>query len=241
MFIESKDLLIYFLIFISELLGTVVVFGSSAFFLPIAIHFLSKNQSLGLLAFFQAFINPMKLFAFFKNIDWKVALIFGLPSVFMVILSSYIAQYVNAQQFRFWLGIILIILVLLEIFKNIRPPKNTFSEFFGGLISGFISGLLGTGGAIRGYFIFSFNLSKEALIGTYAFIDATGDFLRFFVYWSNGVVQSDIYKYFVGALLAAGLGNLLGVWVLKKVSINVLRPILIVTIFILSILLIFGM
>jgi uncharacterized protein len=236
----NHDNLVFFAIFLSELLGTIVVFGSSAFFLPVAINYLSKNQSLGLLSVFQVFSNVPKLLYFFKKIDWKIVLYFGIPSIIMVAISSRLAIYVDGKLFKTLLGVVLITLLLLEFIKNINIPKNPITEFIGGVVSGFVSGLIGTGGAIRGYFIFNFKLSKEVLIATYTAIDCSGDVLRMFIYYYNGFIDGRVISYLPSAFLAVLAANVLGIMILKFIPVRFFNILLSIVLFVLATLLIIG-
>jgi uncharacterized protein len=236
---NNEDVLVILVtIFLSELLGTIVVFGSSAFYLPVAINFLSKNQSLGLLSFFQVIGNTIKFLLTYKKIDWKIFCFFGIPSLLMVYISSKLSIYINGDTFRILLGIVLLILVLLEAFKQYKIPKNPVTELSGGIISGFVSGLIGTGGAIRGYFIFNFNLSKEVLIATYCAIDYTGDVLRMLVYYSNGFFDSKVIALIPLSIVAAILGNIIGLKILKYIPIKFFYKFLLLVLFVLAVLLI---
>jgi uncharacterized protein len=236
---NNGDILVILLtIFLSELLGTIVVFGSSAFYMPVAINFLSKNQSLGLLSFFQVIGNTIKFLLTYKKIDWKIFGFFGIPSLLMVYIGSKLTVYINIETFRILLGIMLLVLVILEVFKQYKIPKNPLIELVGGVTSGFVSGLIGTGGAIRGYFIFNFNLSKEVLIATYCAIDYTGDILRMLVYYSNGFFDNKVIALIPLSIVAAVLGNIIGLKILKYIPIKLFYKFLLLVLFVLAVLLI---
>jgi uncharacterized protein len=234
----GDNLVILLTIFLSELLGTIVVFGSSAFYMPVAINFLSKNQSLGLLSFFQVIGNTIKFLLTYKKIDSKIFCFFGVPSLLMVYIGSKLTVYINGDTFRMLLGLVLLALVILELFKQYRIPKNPITELTGGIISGFVSGLIGTGGAIRGYFIFNFNLSKEVLIATYCAIDYSGDVLRMLVYFSNGFFDTEVMSLIPLSILAAVFGNIIGLKILKHIPIELFYKFLLLVLFTLAILLI---
>jgi uncharacterized protein len=236
--INGDNIVILLTIFLSELLGTIVVFGSSAFYMPVAINFLSKNQSLGLLSFFQVIGNTIKFLLTYKKIDWKIFCFFGIPSLLMVYIGSKLTVYINGNNFRMLLGFILLTLVVLEVLKQYKIPKNPVTEFVGGVTSGFVSGLIGTGGAIRGYFIFNFNLSKEVLIATYCAIDYTGDVLRMLVYYSNGFFDNKVIALIPFSIVAAILGNILGLKILKYIPVKLFYKFLLLVLFVLSVLLI---
>jgi uncharacterized protein len=218
----------------------VVVFGSSAFFLPVVIHFMSKNQALGLMSFFQVISNTLKFGVFFRKINWKIVLYFGLPSLVLVGVGSYLAKFVDANLFRIILGWVLLGLVVLELLHNYQLPQNPVIEFIGGTISGFVSGLVGTGGAIRGYFIFNFNLPKEVLIATYCVIDYSGDTLRWLVYMNNGFLDNKVWSLAPWAVLATIIANIIGILILKYIPVALFKGMLILTLLVLSILMIFG-
>lgn len=236
--INWDSLVILATIFLSELLGTIVVFGSSAFYMPVAINFMTKNQSLGLLSFFQVIGNTIKFLLTYKKIDWKVFLYFGIPSLLMVFIGSKLTVYVNGNTFKMLLGTVLLTLVTLEFFKQYRIPKNPLTEIIGGTISGFVSGLIGTGGAIRGYFIFNFHLSKEVLIATYFAIDYSGDFLRMIVYYTNGFFDSKVISLIPLAIIASLLGNVIGLKILKYIPVKIFNKGLLVVLLFLALLLI---
>jgi uncharacterized protein len=236
--INMDNLVILATVFLSELLGTIVVFGSSAFYMPVAINFMTKNQSLGLLSFFQVIGNTIKFLLTFKKIDWKIFFFFGLPSLLMVYIGSRLTVYVNGNTFRMALGGVLLALVTFELFKQYHIPKNPITELTGGIISGFVSGLIGTGGAIRGYFLFNFTLSKEVLIATYCAIDYSGDILRMLVYYSNGFFDSRVIGLIPLSIVAAILGNIIGLKILKHIPVKIFNKSLLLVLLVLAILLI---
>ncbi len=241
MVLSLNEIILYLLIFLSELIGTLVVFGSSAFFLPISITILTKNQSLGLMGFFQVISNIFKATYFIKKVDWRIALMFGVPSIIMVAFGSQLTARLDTSWFKIGLGLTLIFLLVLECLKHFQLPKNSFVEMIGGVISGFISGLIGTGGAVRGYFIFSFHLPKEVLIGTYCFIDFTGDLVRLMIYWQNGFVDGEFYKLIPGAIFTTLTANILGLYFLNKIPLKYFKLILMITLFILSLTLLLNL
>ena len=74
------------------------------------------------------------------------------------------------------------------------PPKKP-QAIFGGVLSGFSAGLLGSGGAIRGITMGAFNLEKSTFIATSAFIDLAIDSTRTVVYYQNGYIHGHDLKY----------------------------------------------
>jgi uncharacterized protein len=238
---SMNELIVIGMVFLSELIGTIVVFGSSAFFLPIAVNLIGKNASLGLMSFFQVISNTLKFGVFFRKINWNVVLWFGLPSLVMVGIGSYFTKQIDITLFKRLLGIVLMLLVVFEILHKYELPKNKFTEVIGGITSGFISGLIGTGGTIRGYFIFSFNLPKEMMIATYCIIDYSGDFLRFLIYLQNGLLDARVWYLAPYAVLATILANVIGIWSLKFIPVELFKSMVMLILLVLSLLMLLGL
>ena len=120
----------------------------------------------------------------------------------------------------------IIFLITREISIKIRP----FNSITGGIFSGFLAGLVGTGGAIRGMVLSAFNLSKASFISTSAFIDFGVDLSRGIVYTMNGFVTTSILPVVAGLLGVSFAGTYLGKRLLEKVSEDQFRVIVLVMI-----------
>ena len=160
----SIEHLIYFILLalFAEIVGTVGGFGSSLLFVPIAGFFLDFHSVLGVTALFHVASNISKITLFRKGIDLKLILTIGLPSVFLVGLGAYLSKFYNNEYLQIILSVFLItISILLLILKNLTLKPTFFNSIAGGSLSGFVAGLLGTGGAIRGMTLAAFNLEKN--------------------------------------------------------------------------------
>ena len=60
----------YILALLAEIVGTVGGFGSSLFFVPLAIHFFGFHRALGITAMLHLFSNVSKIALFREGIDW---------------------------------------------------------------------------------------------------------------------------------------------------------------------------
>jgi uncharacterized protein len=211
--------LFIFLALLAEILGTVGGFGSSLFFVPIAAFFLDFHSVLGVTAIFHLSSNISKIFLFKKGISWKLVIRLGIPAVVMVAVGAFCSKYFDGKILEIALAIFLITLSgLLIIFRNIVVAPTLSNSIIGGSLSGFIAGLLGTGGAIRGITLAAFNLQKDMFIATSAIIDFGIDFSRSIVYFSNGYVHKhDLYL--VPILLVVSIvGTYIGKLILNHVS-----------------------
>jgi uncharacterized membrane protein YfcA len=219
-------LLFILLALFAEILGTIGGFGSSLFFIPIATLFLDIHSVLGVTALFHVSSNITKIAVFRKGVDKKLILNIGIPAVVFVIIGAYFSKYINAKLIENILAVFLIITSLtFIIFKNISVKPTKFNSITGGVFSGFIAGLIGTGGAIRGITLAAFNLQTEVFIATSSVIDLGIDLSRSVVYSLNGFVHKDDLYLIPILLVVSILGTLIGQQILKKIKANQFKSI----------------
>ncbi len=210
---DSISLSFLFFALIAEVLGTIGGFGSSVFFVPIANFYFDFETVLGLTAMFHVASNLSKIAQFRKGLNKRLILYLGIPAVLFVIVGGLLAKFVNKEFLELGLGVFLISMSLLFLIKKdlIIKDGNT-QAIAGGTLSGFLAGLLGTGGAVRGLTMVAFNLEKNIFIATSAVIDFGVDFTRTIVYFLNGFILVE-YLIYVPFLVVIGW---VGTWLGKK-------------------------
>ncbi|OFZ65538.1 MAG: hypothetical protein A3D92_25190, partial [Bacteroidetes bacterium RIFCSPHIGHO2_02_FULL_44_7] len=157
---------------LAEILGTVGGFGSSVFFVPIAAFFLDFHSVLGITALFHVSSNLTKIALFRHGFDKQLILYMGIPATIAVLIGAYFSKFVVSGGLELALAIFLIVLSLVFlIFKNLSIEPTAKNSVIGGLLSGGIAGLIGTGGAIRGITLAAFKIRPEIFIATSALID----------------------------------------------------------------------
>jgi uncharacterized membrane protein YfcA len=109
----------------------------------------------------------------------------------------------------------LAIYLLLGGQKKIK--QNDTNLYLGGGISGFLAGLIGTGGAIRGLTLSAFHLPKDVFIATSALIDMGVDSSRAIIYVANGYFTKEHLIYIPFLIGISLLGSFLGKQILKKI------------------------
>ena len=147
------ELLFFAFAFVAEVIGTMVGFGTSTIFLPLALFFIDFKAALILVAIFHLFGTFGRLTFFRQGIDKRLAIAFGIPSVLFTIIGALLVNFVPQELLKFVLGIFLFFFSINSIFW--REPKlaqKNANAVLGGSASGFIVGLIGTGGAIRSAF-----------------------------------------------------------------------------------------
>ncbi|GAA4453765.1 sulfite exporter TauE/SafE family protein [Rurimicrobium arvi] len=207
------------LAFISEILGTVSGFGSSILFVPVASLFFDFKTVLGITAVFHVFSNLSKIALFRHGIQKNIAIKLGIPAVVFVIIGALLTTYLPEKTIGVSMNIILLILsiYLITHFNKVVRPTDT-NLYAGGVASGFIAGVAGTGGAIRGITLAAFQLPKDMFIATSALIDLGVDFSRAVVYVGNGYFGKSyllLIPFLIGISIA---GSYVGKLVLRRTS-----------------------
>lgn len=204
---------------LAEILGTVGGFGSSLFFVPIAAYFLDFQSVLGITALFHVSSNLTKIAFFRKGFDKKLVISIGVPAVLFVVAGAFLSKYVETKILEISLGIFLIVVSLaFLIFKKLAVQPTLTNSIVGGVFSGFIAGLLGTGGAIRGITLAAFKLRMDVFIATSAIIDLGIDSSRSVVYYLNGYIHKEDLYLIPILLLVSIAGTFIGKKILTRVS-----------------------
>lgn len=196
--------------FFAETVGTVTGFGATTILVPVSAFFIPLKSAIVLVALFHFFGTLFRSLAFRKGINWRVALTFGLPSlIFSAIGASLLAQSSPFLLSKI-LGVVLIIYALNGLFEHrLILPQNPFILSTGGAIVGFLAGLIGTAGALRGAFLTSWSLQKNVYLGTGAVMGLGADLIRVFVYQRTGLLELKPLVIFFLAVTAL-LGTLIG-------------------------------
>ena len=237
------DVLIFtVLALVAEIAGTISGFGSSVFFVPIASLFFDFHSVLGITACFHLFSNISKIFLFRKGFDKKLVLYLGIPAVLFVSIGALLSKYINSTYLELGLAGFLMLFSAFFMFagdKIFKPTK--LNSIAGGVVSGFVAGLLGTGGAIRGMTLAAFGLTKEVFIATSAVIDFGVDLSRGAIYFSNGFVHLHDLPYIGILLVISIIGTFVGKKILTKISEERFRRIVLLSIFSIALLTVIGL
>lgn len=203
----------------AEIIGTIGGFGSSVFFVPIANFYFDFNTVLGMTALFHIGSNVSKIAMFRKGMDRKLLLWLGLPSVLFVLLGGWLSAILNTDYLKFGLAAFLILFSLFFLlFEEVHIKPGRFQAVLGGASSGFLAGLVGTGGAVRGLTMAAFNLEKSTFVATSAGIDLAVDLSRGGVYFLNGYFSKQVLMYVPILLLIGWFGTFVGRKLLKRIS-----------------------
>lgn len=228
---ESKYYLFLLLAVFAEILGTVSGFGSSILFVPLASVFFDFKTVLGITAVFHVFSNLSKIALFRKGISKNIALKLGIPAVVFVIIGAMLTKVVPATKMDLVMNIALVLLSVYLLINFNKTIKQTNTNLYlGGISSGLLAGLAGTGGAIRGITLAAFNLPKDVFIATSALIDLGVDSSRAVVYIANGYFKNEFVILIPFLIGISFLGSYIGKLILNRTSEKVFKYIVLAVI-----------
>lgn len=202
-----KAALFFLCALICEILGTLGGFGSSVIFVPVANFFYSASLVLSLTSILHVFSNTAKVWLFWKTIDRRLFLLYGIPSLLFTIIGAFLTKAYSFVYIEWFLAIFLIVFsALFLLFPQIKLRASKANALISGGFAGFFAGFMGTGGAIRGMSLAAFNLEKHVFVGTSAAIDFGVDFSRMFIYYYNGFFDMK-YLVYIPLLFIASFGG----------------------------------
>jgi len=229
------ELLFFILAFISEIIGTIAGFGSSTIFLPLSLFFVDFKTALILVAFFHIFGNLGRITFFKHGLNKKLILIFGVPSVILTIIGALLVNYISQNTLKLVLGIFLLIFSISSIINpDFKFKPSNKNAVMGGGLSGFLAGLIGTGGALRSTFLTAFNLKKNMYIATAAAIALAVDITRIPIYFGQGFLEQEFYIYLPLLFIMAIAGSYTGKKIVDKIPQSSFRKFVFIVIAIMS-------
>jgi uncharacterized membrane protein YfcA len=134
------------------------------------------------------------------------------------------------------LGIFLIVLSVLFLIKpKLAFPANKKSLVLGGGISGFIVGLIGTGGALRASFLTGLKMDKEKYIATSAVVALGTDATRIPYYITSGFLLDQYYYLIPFLFVSAFLGSYVGRKIVTRIDQEKFKKMVLIAIILVSI------
>lgn len=213
------DLALIFFAFLSELLGTLSGFGSSTFFVPAALFVESFHFVLALTAILHCFGNLSRIILFRKNFEWRLFFRLALPFIILTGVGAILTKYSDPAALKVSLGIFLILVApVLAFGKHAMERLPIWAGVILSGVSGFLTGFVGTGGAIRGIALTALKIEKNSFVALSSSIDVGGDLLRASIYLKNGYMDWSQWFYIPLLWVAAILGARAGKKVLNRVN-----------------------
>lgn len=201
-----------------------------------ASYLLDFKTALVLVAIFHFFGNVSRIFFFKHGLDKNVLLLFGIPSFSLSLIGATLVGDLSQTLLKFVLGLFLIIISFtFLLYPKLTFPANGKSLVLGGGISGFMVGLIGTGGALRAAFLTGLKIEKEKYIATAAVIALGTDATRIPSYISAGFL-SEQYYYLIPILFGIAVaGSYVGRKIVTKIDQDKFKKMVLIAIILVSI------
>ena len=218
------------------IIGTIAGFGSSTVLLPIALFLVDFKTAIILVAILHISGNISKITIFKQGLNWKILMIFGIPSILLALLGASLIDQVPQDIMKLILGIFLIVFSISAFVKpDLKIPSTNKNLVAGGAVSGFLAGLIGTGGALRASFLTGLGLEKFTYIATAASIALVTDATRIPIYVSQGFLDEQYYWYIPILIGIAVFGSYVGKKIVTRIDNTIFRKIVSVAIILASI------
>ena len=229
-------LLISLAAFVAALLTFFSGFGLGTLLMPVMALFFPLDAAVAVTAVVHLANNLFKVGLVGRFAHAPTVLRFGVPALLAafvgaVLLESLVALETLASYrvgnitgeiswVKLLVGALIVIFVAVELAPAVR--KRTFPARWmpvGGMLSGFLGGLSGHQGALRGMFLVKSGLTKEAYLGTSVVIAVMVDVARLLVYgsaWQADMALSGVAV----AVIAAFCGSYIASRFINKVTIS---------------------
>jgi uncharacterized protein len=198
--------------FVAAAISGVAGFGGALLLLPLLSHTVGPTLAVPLLTLAQLVGNLSRVGFGFRQIHWRPVGLFLITAVPMAVLGALSFLSIPKHAISRCIGAAILIFAIVRLSKRFHFAFGTRTLLFGGAITGFFSGLVGSAGPLGAAIFLSLNLPPVAYIASEATTAVT-----------LHAVKSLIYQRFLhlpaNAWLAAilmGVAMLLGTWVSKR-------------------------
>jgi uncharacterized protein len=194
----------------AETVATMAGFGSSTILMPVATLFFDFPTALLLVGIAHLAGSASRVVFFRHGLLRRVVLGFGLPSLALTLLGAFLVRSTPEPTLKGLLGLFLVVYAVLSLTRGFRLRPTLGAMAAGGAVSGFLAGLIGTGGALRGAFLTAFQLPRDAYLANAAAIALAVDVTRLPVYFGQGFSRSVPWTYYPLLVGIAWIGAFAG-------------------------------
>ncbi|MFM1810648.1 MAG: hypothetical protein RLZZ382_1873 [Bacteroidota bacterium] len=198
---------------------------------------------------FVHFVNSALKSALNRSVNWKIVLVFGLPSLLAAVIGSVFLTMLSNKTLilfdltetlltrpvsllKFIIGFFMMSFSILEL--TLKGKSSALPLWLGGALSGFMGGLSGHQGALRSVFLMNRVGEVSAFVSTAAFIGLMTDVSRNSIYLVNLNWGTVDIPQLVLTVIAAAAGVLIGTRLLKKITFGFIQTVVSIGLFLLG-------
>lgn len=176
---------------VASSIAGVVGFGAGVAVLPLVAIIFGAEQAVPIVAVALIIGNASRAAFSFRDIDWRAALAYGLPSVALSVLGSAVFLSISPKTatVAIALAILLMIPARRALQRSNRKVRLAHLPFVGGVL-GFVSGATGASGPLAAPFLIGYGLVKAAYVGTDAVAALATHAAKTATYAAGGAVDS---------------------------------------------------
>ena len=225
--------------YLSSVLSGIVGFGGAMIFLPFLVAIYGVRASVPILTVSVLLGNASRVYFNKRELNLKLVLLFSIGSIPFAIFGSFVYVALPALWIKKAIGVFLIFSVIFHrLNKNFKLNGSwIFTPL--GMVTGFLSALIGGVGPVSSPFFLAYGLTKEAFVGTEALCAVGMHLVKSMTYHQLGILGS---KELIAGLsfgLIMSFGSYTARRILEKISVHtflILVEILLVIIGVLMIL-----
>ena len=228
-------------IFFSEIVGTLAGFGAPTLLLPLALFLVDFPSALVIVTVTNIAGNATMWYVYKPHLNKTILLRFGFPSVLGGVIGALLVSFIPTEAVKGVLGIFLMVYVASSWhtpYLRILPTSQNC--IIGGGSSGFLAGLIGTGGALRGAFLQAFGLRRNEYLATIASIALAVDLTRMPVYVANSLLDVQYYSLMPMFIAVAVIGAFLGRSIVHLMPQHTFRKIILSGVFLIGLWFVWG-
>lgn len=154
--------------FFASVLSGIAGFGGAMIFLPVLIYSYGVRASVPILTVAVLLGNASRVYFNRRELDLKLVAWFSAGSLPFAVLGSFVYVALPAFWIKKGIGLFLIASVLLRRIHKDFHLKNRRVFLPLGVVTGFLSALMGGVGPVSSPFFLAYGLTKEAFVGTEA-------------------------------------------------------------------------
>ena len=198
---------------------------------------------------FVHFVNSALKSALNRAVNWKIVLVFGLPSLLAAVIGSVFLTMLSNKTLilfdltetlltrpvsllKFIIGFFMMSFSILEL--TLKGKSSALPLWLGGALSGFMGGLSGHQGALRSVFLMNRVGEVSAFVSTAAFIGLMTDVSRNSIYLVSLNWGTVDIPQLVLTVIAAAAGVLIGTRLLKKITFGFIQTVVSIGLFLLG-------